>query len=86
MGRTLEKAIDRLLSKPKDYTYAELKALLEKLGYEEKNRGKTSGSRVAFFNPSNENIIRLHKPHPGNIVKGYAINEVIESLRKNEEI
>lgn len=86
MGRTLEKAIDRLLSKPKDYTYSELRSLLNKFGYEEQTKGKSSGSRVAFFNSNNKNLIRLHKPHPGNIVKRYVIDQVIESLKRNGEI
>ena len=86
MGKVLEKAINRLWAKPKDYTYNELSSLLLKLGYEEKNKGRSSGSRVAFFNPENKNMIRLHKPHPGNIVKGYIIEQVIESLQNTKEI
>ena len=46
----LEKEIERLKSKPKDYTYEEVKSLLNKLGYIEYNKGKTSGSRVRFRN------------------------------------
>jgi hypothetical protein len=28
------------------------------------------------------NVINLHKPHPGNILKEYAIKQVIERLRE----
>ena len=45
----LEKEIERLKSKPKDYTYDEAKSLLNKLGFYEKNKGRTSGSRVEFM-------------------------------------
>lgn len=34
---------------PKDFTYAELVSLLIQLGFEEDNKGKTSGSRLRFY-------------------------------------
>lgn len=37
----LQKEIERLKSKPKDYTYDEAKSLLNKLGFFENNKGKT---------------------------------------------
>jgi hypothetical protein len=77
-----EKLVERLLSKPKDFSYAELKSLLNGLGYSESNKGKTSGSRVAFLNEMNSHIIRLHKPHPKNILKTYQIELIIEELQK----
>lgn len=45
----LEKAKERIMLKPKDYTYTEAKYLLGKLGFQEFNKGKTSGSRVRFY-------------------------------------
>jgi mRNA-degrading endonuclease RelE of RelBE toxin-antitoxin system len=45
-----EKLIKRFKSQPKDFTYEEMKTLLNRLGYEEENKGKTSGSRVIFYN------------------------------------
>ncbi len=68
----LEKQIERLKSKPKDFTYDELKGLLNKLGFIEYNKGKTSGSSVKFIDNYNK-IIELHKPHPSNIIKQYKI-------------
>ena len=44
----LDKAKERLKSIPTDYTYSEARYLLGKLGFEESNKGKTSGSRVKF--------------------------------------
>lgn len=78
----IEKLLTRLLSNPKDFTFDELEKLLGKLGFEEKKTGKTSGSRKAFIHTSTKLIIRLHKPHPSNILKTYAIREVIEVLKK----
>ncbi len=45
-----EKLLTRLLQRPKDFSYGELKSLLNGMNYEEFNKGKTSGSRVAFVN------------------------------------
>ena len=75
----IEKEIERLKSKPKDYTYDEAKSLLNKLGFFENNKGRTSGSRVEFIDENNRKII-LHKPHPKNIVKPYKIIGIIKQL------
>ena len=77
-----EKLLLRFLAKPKDFSYEELKSLLNGLGYLEISKGKTSGSRVAFVNKVNSHIIRLHKPHPKNILKAYQIELIIEELQK----
>jgi hypothetical protein len=76
-----EKLVKRLLTKPNDFTYNELKALLSHLGYVETQSGKTSGSRVAFINEKDKHIIRLHKPHPGSELKKYQIEQLIEELK-----
>jgi hypothetical protein len=66
-----ERILDRIRSGEGSVTYQELNYLLVKLGYFEKKAGKTSGSRIAFYNPTLKHIIRLHKPHPGNELKEY---------------
>ncbi|SDN87619.1 type II toxin-antitoxin system HicA family toxin [Acetanaerobacterium elongatum] len=76
-----EKLIARLLSKPKDFTFAELTALLNCFGYQQVVTGKTGGSRVAFANGGND-YIRLHKPHPRNILKPYQVEDVITALKE----
>ena len=81
-----DKQVARLLSKPKDFTFKELSNLLGSLGYKEDNKGKTSGSRVAFFNPETCSIIRLDKPHPNNELKPYLISYVISKLKESDEI
>ena len=75
----LEKEIERLKSKPRDYTYDEAKTLLNKLGFIEDNKGKTSGSRVVF-SKNIELKIELHKPHPGNILKPYQVKNILSQL------
>ncbi len=78
----LEKARQRILSKPNDYTYTEAKYLLGQLGFEEHNKGKTSGSRVKFYRKKDERIILLHKPHPGDVMKQGAVKQLVENLIK----
>ena len=80
-----EKLLEKLKSKPKDFTYDEAKILLNSFGFIECNKGKTSGSRVAFINENNEKI-ELHKPHPGNILKLYQIKKILNKLEEMEVI
>jgi hypothetical protein len=80
-----DKLLERFLSMPKDFSYQELKTLLNSLGYEESNLGKTSGSRVLFLNVIKQSKIRIHKPHPGNILKKYEIVEVISKITSKEK-
>lgn len=77
----IEKLINKFLSKPKDLTWDELMKILAHFGFDEiSKKGKTGGSRVKFIN-DNSDIINLHKPHPGNIVKPYIIKQIIEKLK-----
>ena len=43
------KALERFLSKPADFTFNEMRALLEGSGYREIRAGLAGGSRAAFF-------------------------------------
>jgi len=70
-----EKIKNRFLSYPKDFTYSELKTLLSSFGYEET---QGSGSRVCFKKDTHK--IKLHKPHPGNILKLYQLELISEEL------
>jgi len=79
-----DKLLERLLTRPKNFTYSDLKTLLTHFGYDAAKTGKTSGSRVAFINHDTAHIIRLHKPHPGNELKRYQIDYLIEELTKME--
>jgi len=74
----------RFLSRPKDFTYAELESLLKILEYEEIKTGKTAGSRKAFINRKTKHILRLHKPHPGNELKVYQIDYIIQELENRK--
>lgn len=77
----LSKMKKRLQSLPRDYEYRELRTLLTRLGFEELNKGKTSGSRVKFFRQSDEVALLVHKPHPDNIMKVDYIKDIVEALK-----
>ena len=66
---TKEKLIERFKSLPANFIF----------GYEKSNKGKTSGSRVIFKN-GDKRPIMIHKPHPGNLIKGYAMKQVLNDL------
>ena len=74
-----DKLIGRLKSRPKDFTWDELVRLLEGLDYAEATTGKTGCSRRRFLHASAPTIT-LHRPHPGNIVKMYVIDNVLRVL------
>lgn len=80
-----DKLIARLLSLPKDFTWEELSTVLKYFGYSEISTGKTGGSRRKFVNEQ-KSVISLHKPHPGNIVKRYALEIVITALREKGKL
>jgi len=72
---SFDKLTMRLLSYPKDFTYNELKTLLTSFGYYEI---QGAGSRVCFSKDNHK--IKLHKPHPGNVLKVYQLNLIVEEL------
>lgn len=78
---TKEKLKERFKKIPSDFTFEELERLLSICGFERYGKGKTSGSRVIFKNGSGIPIM-LHKPHPGNIVKTYALRQVFNELKR----
>lgn len=80
-----EKLLDRLLKMPKDFTWDELSSLLSYLGYQKIKTGKTGGSRRKFID-GDKNIIILHKPHPDNVIKTYALKQVIDHLKEKRKI
>lgn len=76
-----EKLIQRLKSKPKDFTFDDAETLLKYLDYICSNKGKTSGFRVMFVNDEHGSIL-LHKPHPQKELKAYQIKQLIEILEQ----
>lgn len=81
-----EKLMQRFLSKPKDFTFEELRKFLKSFGYEEAKTGKTSGARVAFYNAELDDMINLHKPHPAQVMKQCYLKDIERQLRDREVI
>ena len=81
---TKDKLIERFKRQPKDFTWQELVQLFSIFGFTVDNKGKTSGSRVAFVNGDND--IEVHKPHPSSIVKEYVMKNVLKFLKDKEFI
>lgn len=76
-----EKLLKRFLGRPADFGFDEMSRLLEGFGYEKMRMGKSAGSRAAFVRRADRHIIRLHRPHPGSIMKTYQLELVEEALR-----
>ncbi len=84
MGKK-EILIKRLKSKPTDFTFDEAETLLGYLNYVRKNKGKTSGSRVMFTSEKRATIL-MHNPHPGNELKAYQVQQLIDILTQEDLI
>ena len=83
---TKEKLIQRFLNSPKDFTYDEVLRLFSIFGYCENTKGGTSGSRVEFVNEKDNSSYIMHKPHPGNIIKGYMMRQLLSFVLNNRLI
>lgn len=76
------KLIKRLKSLTKDFTFDEMDTLLGLLSFEISNKGKTSGSRVEYYNKDLDKSIMLHKPHPEKELPEYAVKRIKNDLEK----
>ena len=84
---TKDKLIERFKQQPKNFTFNELKNLLNGFGFELSNKGKTSGSRIRFQHPELKIIIDIHKPHTSGASIGETVLKVIfNSLSDNNLI
>ncbi|SHJ20010.1 type II toxin-antitoxin system HicA family toxin [Desulfosporosinus lacus] len=63
-----DKLIERLLNSPIDFEYGEARSLLAKFGLQRREQGAYFGVE-GCFRPLAGHIIRLHRPHPGNIIE-----------------
>jgi hypothetical protein len=76
-----DKLIEKLLSKPKDFTFDEMVSLLSYFGYDLKQGG--TGSGVKFIKEGSNEVINFHKPHPNGTIKWYVLEQILEKLRKD---
>jgi predicted RNA binding protein YcfA (HicA-like mRNA interferase family) len=80
------KLIDRFKKLPKDFEFDEVDSMLKGLGFESSTKGKTSGSRMAYLHKKEQCIIRIHKPHPGNIIGPATLKDIYNTLKENDFI
>lgn len=74
-----EKLEARLKTLPKDFTWDELKTLMKYRGFK---LIKGSGSRRKYFHETHKLMLIIHKPHPGNILKDYNLEDAVEILKE----
>lgn len=77
MGKR-DKLVGKLKTANNTFSWSDLVVLLNHLGYEMQ---EMAGSRVRFYNARSGNMIRLHKPHPENYIKGGALKAVRQTLK-----
>ena len=79
-----DKLLERFLSLPKDFTIDELTTVMNYFGFVVSNQGATSGSRMAYKNEENGDIIRIHRPHPGKNIRPFALKDTLANLKERE--
>lgn len=72
----IEKLIEKLKNKPKDFEYSDLRRIMEHFGYTEKDG---ASSRKRFIDASG-NTLSLHKPHKPPQLMPYQVKEAVEHL------
>lgn len=77
------KLLKKLYTNPKDFTFNDTVSLLGFYKYVMDNKGRTSGSRIAFIKGNKR--IYMHRPHPGNELKSYQIKELRKKLEEEKE-
>lgn len=80
-----EKLIEKLKTKPKNFSFGEAETLLGYFGYRRFDKGRTSGSRVMFVSDGHAPIL-LHKPHPRKELLAYQVKQLLEILEQEELI
>ncbi len=76
-----EKLIQKLKSRPADFTFEEAESLLRYFNYSRSNKGRTSGSRVMFTSKQYVPVL-LHKPHPRKELLAYQVKQLVEVLEQ----
>jgi len=84
-----EKLIERLKSKPADFTWNEAVSLLNGLGFNRLDSGsgkKKGGSHRKFYKAETRVLIRIAQPHPQKVLKEYAVKKLLQALTDAGEI
>ena len=74
----IQKALDRLRSKPADFNWHELELVMRHFGYQ---LIQGTGSRRKFIHARTGVVLSLHQPHPKPVLKAYAVKLIVEHLQ-----
>jgi predicted RNA binding protein YcfA (HicA-like mRNA interferase family) len=77
------KALQRLASRPTDFTWSEVVRLLTGLGYILESG---SGSRRRFLHLETHVPYHMHEPHPSGILKEYQVRDLLNFLREEKHL
>lgn len=77
---TDDKLIERIKSKPTDFTVRELASLMKQCGCEEYQGGRGSGIR--YYDPKTKRCMTFDLPHPGKVFKRYQIKMILNFLEE----
>lgn len=80
MTRT-DKLIAQLLSCPSTYRHTDFLKVMASYGFEMDNKGKTSGSRIRFYRPSDGRMFVMHAPHPSDELTAGTIRNIVRFLQ-----
>lgn len=79
------KLIDRLRSRPKNFTWEETTKLMGLCGFKVFN-ARGGGAGRMFIHERTRQKVRLHEPHPHNTLLPYMVDQLIEGLLAAGEI
>lgn len=76
----VEKLIEKLKSRPKDFTWDEMLKVLNYFGFEQLAQGKTGGSRRKFVNRKSRLLVYTNHIHK-KVLKLYQLDIIINYLK-----
>lgn len=77
----IDKLIAQLLSRPSTYRFADFLKGMASYGFEMDNKGRTSGSRIRFYRPSDGRMFVMHAPHPSDELTAGTIRNIVRFLQ-----
>lgn len=72
-----DKLVDKLKHSANTFAWSDLVTLLSQLGYQKEEK---AGSRIRFLNAKTGHMLRMHRPHPENHIKGGALKDLKQQL------
>lgn len=77
----IDKLIAQLLGRPSTYRVADFLKVMASYGFEMDNKGRTSGSRIRFYRPSDGRMFVMHAPHPSDELAAGTIRNIVRFLQ-----